>query len=622
MSSTSFSFNDLLRRKSQTALVVLGLSLSVGSTLFLLLFSETVGLGLSLTIKGKLTTGFASLFAPFVLLLIVLIAVAGAVMVSFMASMMMSKRIRDIGLMKAAGCPNDLIFGYFFTELVVVSFLGSLLGVFLGLLAEYVSTIIFGVYGLEGSKVSFNPWIILFVFVFFFLLPLIAGVKPILDASRVKPVQAISPSYYFGLSKESGSKVLSRSGLTLKLALRSLIRHKSSTVKVVLSLSIVFTLITVGVAGGLIASQTTIGWVERATGKNMVLMAHKNVCEQYTKLLKEFTNGNLDLQFNYTSDNYGITSGLLDQLRVMPGVTGVDPRLILRTTALEIQGISLGETSGQSTIVGDSRKADTLIIGIEPHEVLGNWKLRGSFLRSDDALEVVLGDTLSTEMFSDPLVQKMKVFETALNVVGICIDPINNGKVAYTPIRVLQRMSGISKPNVALISLNPSLDRAELLTQLQTLIHAGNQEYAILDLDSLVKEAIAFLRFIWSSVLVIPFFAMGSASLCLIGYVVLTMEEQLPELGVLRAVGARPNTIFGIVSEQSLLILLSSYGIGVGFGTIITLLILMNEPTITVLTVLEIGGWLAIALTVTLLSSLYPVLRFRKKPLLEMIRKS
>jgi putative ABC transport system permease protein len=216
----------------------------------------------------------------------------------------------------------------------------------------------------------------------------------------------------------------------------------------------------------------------------------------------------------------------------------------------------------------------------------------------------------------------MKVFETALNVVGICIDPINNGKVAYTPIRVLQRMSGISKPNVALISLNPSLDRAELLTQLQTLIHAGNQEYAILDLDSLVKEAIAFLRFIWSSVLVIPFFAMGSASLCLIGYVVLTMEEQLPELGVLRAVGARPNTIFGIVSEQSLLILLSSYGIGVGFGTIITLLILMNEPTITVLTVLEIGGWLAIALTVTLLSSLYPVLRFRKKPLLEMIRKS
>ena len=622
MSSTSFSFNDLLRRKSQTALVVLGLSLSVGSTLFLLLFSETVGLGLSLTIKGKLTTGFASLFAPFVLLLIVLIAAAGAVMVSFMASLMMSKRIRDIGLMKAAGCPNDLVFGYFFTELVVVSFLGSLLGVFLGLLAEYVSTIIFGVYGLEGSKVSFNPWIILSVFVFFFLLPLIAGLKPILDASRVKPVQAISPSYYFGLSKESGSKVLSSSGLTLKLALRSLIRHKSSTVKVVLSLSIVFTLITVGVAGGLIASQTTIGWVERATGKNMVLIAHRDVCEQYTKLLKEFSSGYLDLQFNYTSDNYGITSSLLDQLHAMPGVTGVDPRLILRTTALEIQGVSLGETSGQSTIVGDSRKADTLIIGVEPHEVLGNWKLRGSFLRSDDVLEVVLGDTLSTEMFSNPLVQKMKVFETALNVVGVCIDPVNNGKVAYTPIRVLQRISGVSKPNVALVSLDPSLNRAEVLSELQTFVHAGNQEFSILDLDSLVKEAIAFLGFIWSSVLVVPFFALGSASLCLIGYVVLTMEDQVSELGVLRAVGAKPNTIFGIVSGQSLLISLASYGIGIAFGTIITLLILMNEPTITVFTVLEIGGWLAIVLMVTLLSSLYPALRFRKKPLLEMMRKS
>jgi ABC-type antimicrobial peptide transport system permease subunit len=51
-------------------------------------------------------------------------------------------------------------------------------------------------------------------------------------------------------------------------------------------------------------------------------------------------------------------------------------------------------------------------------------------------------------------------------------------------------------------------------------------------------------------------------------------------------------------------------------------LILISEPTITVFTVLGIGGWLAVVLMVTLLSSLYPAFRFRKRSLLEMMRKN
>jgi ABC-type antimicrobial peptide transport system permease subunit len=101
---------------------------------------------------------------------------------------------------------------------------------------------------------------------------------------------------------------------------------------------------------------------------------------------------------------------------------------------------------------------------------------------------------------------------------------------------------------------------------------------------------------------------------------VLTIGEQRQEFGILRAVGAKPRTITSIVSAQSIIILLSSYGIGVAFGTIITLLILVNEPRVTVFTLLEIAGWLTIALTVTFLSSLYPAVRFANKPLLEMLR--
>jgi hypothetical protein len=54
MSSTGFPINDLLRRKLQTSLTVATLTLSVSSTLFLLLFSTRLGLGID-SATGTLT---------------------------------------------------------------------------------------------------------------------------------------------------------------------------------------------------------------------------------------------------------------------------------------------------------------------------------------------------------------------------------------------------------------------------------------------------------------------------------------------------------------------------------------------------------------------------------------
>jgi putative ABC transport system permease protein len=135
-----------------------------------------------------------------------------------------------------------------------------------------------------------------------------------------------------------------------------------------------------------------------------------------------------------------------------------------------------------------------------------------------------------------------------------------------------------------------------------------------------LDESLGFLGYIWSSVMLLPFLSLAAASLCLVGYVVLTMEEQRQEFGILRAVGARPNVVLDVISRQSLIVLLSSYGLGVSFGTIITLLILVQEPLVTVFTVLQIAGWLAVAFAVTFASSLYPAIRFSRRPLMEIMR--
>jgi ABC-type antimicrobial peptide transport system permease subunit len=628
MSETSFPINDLLRRKLQTALVVASLALSVASTLFLVLFAEKIGFSVSLMVEGKLTAGFSAAFSPFILLLVVLILIAGAVMVSFMTSLMISRRIKDIGLMKAAGCPNDLVFGYFLTELLIVIFSGCFLGTLLGLLANFASTNILGSLGLQAAQAPLDLWPILGVFALYFVIALVVGAKPVYSASRVEPAKAFSPTYYLGLGKGSSFKVLSKSSLAFRLALRSLIRHRSATVKIVVCLSIVFTLVTVGVAGGLIADQTTQSWVEKAIGRNTVLIAQQNMGEQYELLLKEFYEGSTATQFNYTDERYVIPENLLENLSSTYGDNSIDPRIVLEAPVAEVEGFSIpiGGTSANITTVGDSRTGQSIVEGVEPGRPLNDFVLDGMFL--NEPWQVVVGDTLSKNLFTDPLANSqhsaegLRVLGQTLTVVGICLDPINNGKVAYVSFQALQNASGVLGPNVVLLQPGPTANRTAFLNQLNATVKAVNPEFAVFDLNDVLDKCLSFVSYMWSTVMILPLFSLVAASLCLVGYVMLAVDEQRQEFGVLRAVGAKPGMVLNVVSGQSLLVLLSSYGVGIAFGIIATLLILVQQPLVTVYNVFEVSELLTVALIATFVSSLYPALRFARKPLLEMMRQT
>ena len=258
--------------------------------------------------------------------------------------------------------------------------------------------------------------------------------------------------------------------------------------------------------------------------------------------------------------------------------------------------------------------------GIEPGRPLNDFVLDGSFL--NETWEVVVGDTLSKNLFSQPLEESLSVFGRTLNVVGVCLDPINNGKVAYVSFQALQNATGMLGPNVILLQPPPSADRTAFLNQLNATVKAINPEFAVFDLNDVLDKCLSFVSYMWSTVMILPLFSLVAASICLVGYVMLAVDEQRQEFGVLRAVGAKPSMVLNVVSGQSLLVLLSSYGVGVAFGIIATLLILVQQPLITVNTVFEISALLTVALVATFVSSLYPALRFTRKPLLEMMRQT
>ena len=558
-------------------------------------------------------------FSQFIIFVAFLIFAVGAVIISFMVFVMMSQRVRDIGLMKAAGCPNDLVFGYFMTELLIVTFVGCLLGVAFGILADFASTSLLNSSDFQISQNLPNLWLVLLVFVVFFAIALIFGAKPILDTTKVEPAKAISPTYIFGLSKESGFRVISKSSFTLKMAMRSLFRRKSATFRIVLCLTAVFILVTVAVAGGIIADQTTQSWVEKAVGRDMVLIAHQNMTNQYKLLLSRFYEVKEESHLNYTDEKYLISEEILSKLNSTSGVTDIDARLVLETQVMEIRNHTFNPQTGETIPVGDDREGESLIVGVEPENVLSEWFLDGKFLKENQAFEAVIGDSLAQKMFSVPLAQSIKLLDRDFAVVGVCLDPVNNGNVTYVPLKALQNITGISKPNVVMIKIDSVVNRTQVLTQIKAEIGSINSDFEVFELNEILNKNLELLGFIWSTIMFLPLFSLASASLCLIGYVMLAIAEQRQEFGVLRAVGATPKTVVKIVSGQSLMVLLSSCAIGIALGIIITLLILVPKPLVTMYTVIEIAGWLLIALTATFIFSLYPAIKFAKKPIPEIM---
>jgi ABC-type antimicrobial peptide transport system permease subunit len=618
MSETFFAINDLMRRRLQTGTVVIGLALCVASTLFLLLLGDRIGFHILSVTESVLTPNFSKVFSNFLVFVGFLTFLISTVIIAFMVYVMMSQRIRDIGLMKAIGCPNDLVFGYFMNELVIVTFAGCSLGGFLGLAMDYISINLSNTNPQSQSTVV-NFWLALLTFVIYFVLSLIIGAKPVLDTAKVEPSKALSPAYIFGLSKESDFKGSARAGFTVKIAIRSLFRRKSVTFRVILCLTAVFLLVTVAVAGGIIAEHTTGNWAERAVGKDLILLGHRDMCARYKLLLSRFYQSGESADFNYTDTKYLISDDLLNQMSLMSNVT-IDQRLVLEGRIQEVFGYTVDPKLGTRPI-GDDRESNSLVIGVEPQKTFGKWVVDGESLGNGESDEAMVGDLLAQKIFSAPLLEKLSYSGQTLKVVGVCLDPINNGNVVYIPLRTLQNAAEINKPNVLLIRIDPSADRLQVLNAIKSKINASSPDFELNELNQELSKVVSFLGNVWSMIMLLPSSVLASASLCLIGYVMLSVDEQRQEFGILRAIGMKPNAVVKIVSTQNLMILLSSYAVGLCLGIIATLLVLIPEPLVTDFTIMEIAGWLVVVFTLIFVISLFPVLRFARKPILEMMRR-
>jgi hypothetical protein len=85
----------------------------------------------------------------------------------------------------------------------------------------------------------------------------------------------------------------------------------------------------------------------------------------------------------------------------VPGVAVVDERLVLEDHVYEVGNFTIDPDTLVTNPVGDRREGDSLIVGVDPRKVTGEWSIQGRFFNENDTLEAVIGDSIA-KMFHRP----------------------------------------------------------------------------------------------------------------------------------------------------------------------------------------------------------------------------
>lgn len=618
----SLPIKELKRRRLQSALTVLSLAVCVSVATSLVLFSESLGIQISGFSAGGLNNGFSVIFSRFLFIVVLLSCVAGVLIVYFLMSQATSERTRDIGIMKAVGCLTDAIFKHFAVELFILVLGGCFVGSLAGICLYFASTGIMNLLGFNLPTSSFDLQAVLLIFSLFAGFSFILGLRLTARAARVKPAEALAQASDATEARQSnlGSLFFHSKNLSARVAFRTLGRRWSMTVRSVTCLSVVMVLISVIVVGGIVAEETMLSYVQRAVGTNVVLVARAEVAERYVDLLERFLQSNMSGSFDYLNAEYAIPSSVLAEVQGVSGVAKVDPRLIMEGALMENQYIYPDpDNEGQYVVVGSNRQSNIVVVGVHPGSLVSDWLLDGEGINDDSPYSVLMGESLAATCFDDPFTQSFRAFGRDFGTVGVCLDTMNNGMVVYVPFGGLSSVVNCSSYNVVLVQIDSS-SFSEAFQEIESV--ASSHDLVAVNLNQTLDKQVSFASQIWASILSLSLLSFLSAVTSLVGFLMLSVSGQQRDLGIMRALGAKPGTILKVVALQTFILVLLGAVFGVPIGVAVALTFLIPEPVVSqnaaAAIVLLVSGMVA----ALCLSSLYPGRKAARTPIVPAVSRA
>jgi ABC-type antimicrobial peptide transport system permease subunit len=582
-----FAVKSLQRRGFHSWLAFLGLTLTVATTTFLLLLGQDLATRLGVDSSTRPTFGISWLIFAYLVLALGLIGIVGLLSTSYLISSMISQRMRDIGVIKAAGALPRRLLSYVTFEALIVIISSCLVGTVSALVAyaswSRPSVLLFKQ---VGPVPSAGATILIVVPLISFLLSYIVASFRLRRIVGSSSVNAISKQLSNLDLKSLGKPLqIKRLGSAFNLATRNVSRERGFN-KTLLSVGICIFLSMVVLSGALVSADTSSSYVVRAMPPHVLIVANSNIYNQYVGLGTSFSTTAPVPSIDYVNESYLITPQNASAFRTIPGVETVDTRLITMSAitgyvkAHFASNQDTGENINTQIIPEvETGSAQALIVGIDATNAIGDWYTSNGFLQSSDAqYTMIAGDSLVGNIVQMPFnLSQVSTFGYRYDVKSALVDPLNAGRVLYAPVQTVQKNLAISGYNVLLLKVKDDPTVLSAVSQL-----ARSYGLMVGSQDPILNSNLAFLNSTWFYIFLIPILTLALTCGILLSYLATNFSRRFNDYVVLKVLGANAWYRLRLLLWESWGVLAISMLIALPVAWAVSIFFLVPDPTVSV----------------------------------------
>jgi putative ABC transport system permease protein len=527
----------------------------------------------------------------------ILIVILGSFLVINTMNSIISEHTRQIGVMKLIGAQSRDIVKMYTVLVLLFGLVAFLIGVPAAsfsayLLSNQIATVLNGKL-LTTNHFPIVPSAIVIQAVIAFLVPILAGILPILRGAKTSVQQALHSNLIEMKTENSRidhlvDKVKEINGLLL-LAMRNTFRRKGR---------LALTLITLSLGGSIFIGVFNV----------------KAMLDEHINALANYCSADVFLTFNRT---YPIDE-IIPIAQQIDGVTYVEGWKTL-TALLETE-----EQSEQVTIEAPP----------DDSQLLGALVQTGRWVRTDEDHTIVVNENFYQDFPDlkpgDSIILNVGGKDEAFTVVGIYNFTGLSDKRAYINYTTATELTGSwSKTNSFRLvtedhSLNSILEMEDVVNE--TFRDRGYDVNTVASVQVIIDESGEKINLVIGVLLILAILTGLVGSIGLSGTLSLNVLERTSEIGVLRAIGAHDKAIAKLVIYEGLFTSLVSYIIGalVSFPVSIVLGNMVNQAIFKSEAILTINPsgfliWFVLVIFMSITASLIPARNATKLTIREVL---
>ncbi len=590
MSSFDFALKDFYRKRHSNFPFLLIIIIIIAFTEFLIYFTSSLGINIltqtTYTNIYYFSGGINLIYKEFNnLIQILFISLAIVIILSVTTTLVISKK-RDIAIMKSLGTLPRKLYGFYLFEAYILFFIGFLLGLVLGLIIFGIFAWIMNIFNFPIILVIDLVYTPILFFSCIFGIFLITGYT-IRKIGKNKIISTFSKDIPYNYDASKRLKLVPRwltsIGINFKIATVNTLRKTGEFKRYLILFSIIGLMIFTLGLGALVLRISSQEWIHKSQSENIIIIGHQDVVSNYSLMYKMFSDPTIlidEKNIDFTESHYLFNLSDMNELYNIEEIEKIDERIINFYDVEEIPGIHISADDTYK-VVGQNRKGNIPIIGVNPENLIQNFEIEGRFFTEVDAYDnMTIGDGLAYNFFEYALDQSLELttVNRRFHVSGVIIDSFYSGWAGYLSIEESRKTLNLTNEEVNIVMLKLSSGAYNgIKNELDNITQNFGENFTHLRLDNIFQDNMEYLGNLSIYPMLLMIIISIIAIISLYNYQKAGIMEKAKDFLIMRAIGSKTKSIKKILFLESTFVLIPSLLLSLAIGMIINSLFLFDR---------------------------------------------